>query len=222
MVPRGAALVAEHHSALQNAYLDERSTHSADEALSRALARTFRSDDCATVSAFIAGDLDAQLRAVLPAGERFTSGRELGELLRRQLEELHLKNGSVQRQADHWRHLNTTGLALDFTHNSLLLDEFDRALQSGDETEQRRVVSQAVDALVEKAQAETRTRKRRRVALQCAAGFFKAQATEIAGGEDFAVAMARLQATERYQDALCMLWCQSMMVALAREIAQLA
>ena len=47
-------------------------------------------------------------------------------------------------------------------------------------------------------------KKRRRVALR-AAGFFKAQANEISGGEDIEVAVERLQASGRYDDALCML-----------------
>jgi hypothetical protein len=218
IVPRPAALVADRFSEIQDGYLRERSTHSHVEALKRALSHVLGPDDSETVCAFIAGDLDDRYAT---ADEPAPSGRELGAFLREKLEELYQEVVSTEQQAERWRRLNTMGLALDFTRNPLLLGQFGRALQAGDADAQQRVVSQAVDAIVEKAHAEERTQKRRRVALQCAAGFLKAQAHEIAEGEDFTSAMQRLQASDRYEDALCMLWCQTVLMALARVIMQL-
>lgn len=220
MVPRPAALVAEHISQIQDAYIRERSTHRAVDAFPRALKDALDTEECDVVSAFIAGDLDEQYAEARPQ-EQTTSGRDLGTLLQEQLEGLYQDVLATQQHADRWRRLNTTGLALDFTQNPLLLGQFGRALQVDDAEAQRKVVSQAVDAIVEKALGEARTKKRRKVALQCAAGFFKAQVHEITRGEELGSAVARLQANEQYEDAVCMLWCQAVLIGLAQAIVKL-
>lgn len=218
IVPLPAALIMDHISEIQDAYLQGRPTNSPDAALRWAISQVFAREDSEAVSAFIAGDLDDRYAT---AGEKTTSGRELGAFLQAQLEELYQGVGAIEQQMERWRHLNTTGLALDLTCNPLLLQQFDKALQAGDVQAQQHVVSQAVDAIVEKAYAEVRTTKRRRIALQCAAGFFKAQASEISGGEEIEAAAERLQASARYDDVLRMLWCQTVLIALARVIMKL-